>query len=250
VLNAVRSEIHSEQPIPAIPSHMQNSETANSESVFISSRDDQCPKCGQPVCQNDYITFGDGKLLCARCVGIDTLVFLGSGDVALTRRAAAHTGKKYPVFKFNRTRKRNERQGVLVTQVALDLAKLECEADAADRERKQAGAAKRRDKQDVAYRATFARRIRELYPSAPVAVEVPIAEHACKKYSGRVGRSAAAKELLAQYVDLAVRAHIRHALTAYDQILAGEGDREDARAQVIGKVNEIAAQWKCGRFVL
>jgi hypothetical protein len=38
-----------------------------------------------------------------------------------------------------------------------------------------------------------------------------IAEHACKKYSDRVGRSAAARDLDAVAIELAARAHVQHA---------------------------------------
>jgi hypothetical protein len=39
----------------------------------------------------------------------------------------------------------------------------------------------------------FAKRIRELFPACPAERELQIAEHACRKYSGRIGRSAAAR---------------------------------------------------------
>ena len=59
----------------------------------------------------------------------------------------------------------------------------------------------------------FARRIGELFPGCPCDDQDLIAEHACRKYSGRVGRSAAAKELDSEAVQLAVRAHVRHVHT-------------------------------------
>jgi len=37
-----------------------------------------------------------------------------------------------------------------------------------------------------------------------------IVVHACRRYSGRVGRSAAAKEFRVEAIDLAVRAHVLH----------------------------------------
>ena len=39
------------------------------------------------------------------------------------------------------------------------------------------------------------------------------------KYSGPVGRSAAAKDLSEKTVELAVKAHVRHAETDYDHFL-------------------------------
>ncbi|MBW1803359.1 MAG: DUF2293 domain-containing protein, partial [Deltaproteobacteria bacterium] len=38
-----------------------------------------------------------------------------------------------------------------------------------------------------------------------------IAEHACRKYSGRIGRTASAKSLDEEAAKLAIIAHIRHA---------------------------------------
>lgn len=216
----------------------------NTVNVFLSSRESKCSKCARQIGIGDRITLDEINAICAQCAGIADLVFLPSGDTALTRRATLHTGKKYPVLKFSKARKRNERQGVLVTQEAIDQAKLECEADASEREGKQAVAAKRREKQDAEYRSAFAGRIRELYPSAPAGVEEPIADHACRKYSGRVGRSAAAKKLFAETVDLAVRAHIRHSHTKYDSLFSKGFEKENARREVRDKVDEVAARWR------
>ena len=58
--------------------------------------------------------------------------------------------------------------------------------------------------------ATFAQRVGDLFPGCPIEEQRAIGEHACEKYSGRIGRRAAAKELQASAADLAVRAHIRH----------------------------------------
>jgi hypothetical protein len=46
------------------------------------------------------------------------------------------------------------------------------------------------------------------YPACPPDADLAIAEHACEKYSGRVGRSSAAKDLSQDAIDLAVRAHV------------------------------------------
>jgi len=68
--------------------------------------------------------------------------------------------------------------------------------------------------------------------------------HACQKYSGRVGRSAAAKSLDEQAVRLAVIAHIRHECTDYDRILNRLQDRYEARRTVQEKVERVLAQWQ------
>ena len=70
-----------------------------------------------------------------------------------------------------------------------------------------------------------------------------MAEHACLKYSDRVGRTAAAKALDEKAVRLAVIAHIRHVETPYDALLGQGVDRREARAEVAGQVEQIVAAW-------
>jgi hypothetical protein len=82
-----------------------------------------------------------------------------------------------------------------------------------------------------------------LYPRCPPGRERLIAEHACLKYSGRVGRSAAAKSLDSEAVDLAVLAHVRHRETNYDELLAHGHDRLDARRRVEDQVDRVLSRW-------
>ena len=97
---------------------------------------------------------------------------------------------------------------------------------------------------NLTYLQQFAARVRELYPACPAGREMVIAEHACQKYSGRVGRSAGAKALDEQAVRLAVTAHIRHAETHYDDLLSLGWERPLARAEVKDKVAEMLALWR------
>ena len=71
-----------------------------------------------------------------------------------------------------------------------------------------------------------------------------IAEHACAKYRGRVGRSAAVKALDEQAIRLAVIAHIRHVETQYDKLLMSGYDRVYARFNVEEKVQSILMKWQ------
>lgn len=80
-------------------------------------------------------------------------------------------------------------------------------------------------------------------PDPPRDAQHAIAEHACQKYSGRVGRSAAAKELDVKAVELAVRAHVRHAHTPYDRLLAQGADRGEARREVASRVEGVLERW-------
>ncbi len=65
-----------------------------------------------------------------------------------------------------------------------------------------------------------------------------------RKYSGRVGRSAAAKDLGREAVQSAVLAHIRHTETDYDGFLSAGFYRAEARARVRSDVFRIARKWE------
>jgi hypothetical protein len=97
---------------------------------------------------------------------------------------------------------------------------------------------------DDQYVVRFAERVRGLYPGCPQGREKQIAEHACRKYSGRVGRSAAAKDFDEQAVRLAVVAHVRHTETEYDALLVGGWDRKEARARVNEEVSMVVGAWR------
>ena len=56
---------------------------------------------------------------CLDCVGLDGLEFLPAGDALLSRRAKAKSARYAVVVRFSRTRRRYERQGLLVEPAAL-----------------------------------------------------------------------------------------------------------------------------------
>jgi hypothetical protein len=213
--------------------------------VFISTRESTCGECGENLGSKAWITLaGEKGALCLACADLDHLVFLPSGDAALTRRAKKHSTLSAVVLKWSRARKRYERQGLLVEEQALEKAEEECLADSEVRERRKEREALRRAGVDRQYVEQFARRVRELFPACPAGREMAIAEHACLKYSGRVGRSASAKSLDEEAVRLAVTAHIRHRETEYDRLLALGHDRRQARAQVEPAVRRVLNLWK------
>ena len=215
--------------------------------VFFSNRDSICGECGEELGRGDFITLTEDRNrrpLCLTCSDLDHLIYLPSGDAALTRRARKYSILSAVVLKFSKARKRNERQGLLVEPQALEKSECECLADNEVRARRRERVAKRRKEMDRNYVKQFAERVRELFPGCPPGREVVIAEHACLKYSGRVGRSAAAKEFSEYAVRLAVIAHIRHAETEYDQYLADYYDRQDAREQVKDKVDSVLSKWR------
>jgi hypothetical protein len=223
---------------------MQNS--GNEElKVFIARRSSVCGECGENLGQHAWITLaGEKGALCLACADLDHLLFLPAGDAALTRRARKHSRLAAVVLEWSRTRKQYERQGLLVEAGALEKAEQECLADDEVRQRRREREAARRAECDRQYVSRFAARVRELFPRCPAGREWDIAEHACLKYSGRVGRSASAKALDEPAVRLAVVAHVRHQETEYDELLARGDDRWEARAAVQHAVAVVLEQWQ------
>ena len=212
--------------------------------VFITTRESTCDECGEDLGRRAWITLMEDKgALCLTCADLDHLIFLPAGDAALTRRSRKYSTLAAVVLKWSRARKRYERQGLLVEAQALEQAEVECLADSEARARRRERAAERRAEVDRQYVERFSARVRELFPGCPTGREVTIAEHACLKYSGRVGRSAAAKDLDENAVRLAVLAHIRHVETPYDTLLAQGIERWDARTQVDRVVDRVLTDW-------
>jgi hypothetical protein len=204
-------------------------ETTTELKVFIATSDPTCADCGEQLGRSAWITLVENKgALCLSCADLDHLVFLPTGSAALTRRAHKHSRLSAVVLKWSQARKRYERQGLLVEAPALEQAERECLADGEARERRRERESVRRADLDQKFVERFAAGVRELFPSCPPGRETVIAEHACLKYSGRVGRSAAAKRFDEMAVRLAVRAHIRHTETEYDSLLARGHERGDA----------------------
>jgi hypothetical protein len=217
----------------------------NQLKVFISSRESTCSECRENLGSHAWITLaGDRGALCLTCAGLDHLVFLPSGDPALTRRTKKNSRLHAVVLKWARARKRYERQGLLVEEDALERAETECLADAEIRQAKRIRDAERRDILNKEYVKRYSEQIRRCYPHMPSGLEVKIAEHACLKYSGRVGRSEAAKRFDEESVTLAVVAHVRHTKTAYDDLLMRGMDRHDARTLVRDKIDRVLEQWQ------
>ena len=60
---------------------------------------------------------------CLRCVGLNHLVFLPAGDASLTRRAKKNSKLSAVVVRYSQSRRRYERQGLLIEERALDHAR-------------------------------------------------------------------------------------------------------------------------------
>jgi hypothetical protein len=71
---------------------MPNSSDKAELKVFISNRESKCDDCGEELGRQAWITLEENKgALCLACADLDELVFLPTGDAALTRRARKHS---------------------------------------------------------------------------------------------------------------------------------------------------------------
>lgn len=212
--------------------------------VFEILRDARCSECGAGLERGGFLLMEAGQPLCLPCARLGDLEYLPAGDTALTRRAAKYSGRSAVVVRFSRSRKRYERQGILVEPEALEKAERECALDSGERTRERARAAAARAEEDRKLTARMAERILALFPGCPPPEAAEIAAHAAVRGSGRVGRTAAGRALDEQAVTAAVAAAVRHRHTGYDALLLSGCDRALARERFAGRVREILAGWR------
>lgn len=208
------------------------------------SEEGKCSECGAELVRGDLLFMEKGQPLCLVCADLDHLVFLPSGDMALSRRARKHSSLSAVVVRFNRPRKRYERQGLLVAAEALDKAEEECAVDASERAAARKQAAIRRVDEDREFVTGMTTAILGQFPACPADEARNIAAHTARRGSGRVGRSAAGRELNPQAIKLAVIAHIRHEHTNYDHLLMQGAARLEARTLVRDKIDQVLEKWR------
>lgn len=75
-----------------------------------------CHRCGG---SGDLLMMEAAGPACLRCAGLDDLAYLPAGDALLSRRAKAKSSRHAVVVRFSKTRRRYERQGLLVEPQAL-----------------------------------------------------------------------------------------------------------------------------------
>ena len=211
--------------------------------VFWIVKDTECSECREALGKGRFLRLEGDKALCMECADLDHLEFLPRGDTAVTRRASKYSKLRAVVVRWSHTRKRYERQGILAHAEAIRRAEEESLADADLRARRQERAAECRLIEDEKFVSEFGQAIRAHYPGCPAQEATQIAQHACRKYSGRVGRTAAAKEFDETAIRLAVVAHVRHVHTDYDALLMKCDDRKMARARVRDEVSAVVDEW-------
>jgi hypothetical protein len=104
--------------------HLAEKASRAPDLVVIQPLNDEwkCNRCGGT---GDLLVMENPGPACLRCVGLDDLAFLGAGDALLTRRAKAKSPRHAVVVRFSRSRRRYERQGLLVEPQALAQAQRE-----------------------------------------------------------------------------------------------------------------------------
>jgi hypothetical protein len=210
--------------------------------VVVSPLNDwTCTGCGGT---GDFLIMEDPGPVCLTCADMDHLTFLPSGDAALTRRAKKASGLSAVVVRFSRSRKRYERQGVLVEEGALAQAEEQCLADEEVRRRRRERDRERRADEDLEFQDRMGQEIVRLFPGCPVDRAAAIARHAGTRGSGRLGRSAAGRALDEQAVTLAVVASVRHVDTPYDELLMTGVPRETARDRVRADIDRVLDSWR------
>ena len=84
-----------------------------------------CHRCGG---SGDFLMMENPGSVCLRCMGLHYLEFLPAGDALLSRRVKAKSTRFAVVVRFSRSRRRYERQGLLVEPQALSDVQRELEA--------------------------------------------------------------------------------------------------------------------------
>ena len=211
---------------------------------LIGRKDSQCSGCQQELEKGSLLTVENGKGLCMECADLDHLVWLPSGDAALTRRAKKYSKLWAVVVKFSRARGRYERQGLLVEEEALAQAEKECEADQGVREARREYEAERRSEHDKALVQQMQSRLLEIFPGCTEKDAGRIASHTGQRGSGRVGRSAAGRNLDEEALRLAAVAYVRHHYTNYDELLMSGMERTHARGCVRERIESVLNRWE------
>ncbi|MFB4314286.1 DUF2293 domain-containing protein [Actinomadura sp. 21ATH] len=207
--------------------------------AMVPDKDWTCASCRGT---GAYLVMEDDEPICLAC----HLVFLPAGNAALSRRAKKESGLAAVVVRLDRRRKRYRRQGILVEERALARAEEQCLADDDARARRRERDRERRADRDVEFQGRLAAEIVRLYPGCPAERAEAIALHAGQRGSGRVGRTAAGRELDTDAVRLAVIASVRHLDTGYDAMLMAGVPRREARDRIRATVDAVLDGWRRG----
>ncbi len=102
-------------------------EKSNEPVVYIIASESKCSQCKKDMAKGSFLMMDEDNPYCISCTVYKDLVFLPAGNALLTRRTKKYSSQSVVVVKFSRARKRYERQGLLVTEKALQKAQNELE---------------------------------------------------------------------------------------------------------------------------
>lgn len=210
----------------------------------LTSESSACIECSETLRKGDLFLLEQQEPVCLECADMAHLEFLPSGDATLTRRARKHSPLSAIVNRFNRRRKRYERQGILVTSESIDAAHAQNASDEMQRAKAREKAVIRRGKQDQELVQEMTKLILDQYPGCSPDEAHQIAEHTALRGSGRVGRSAAGRSLEPEAIGLAVAAWIRHQHTNYDELLMSGVERRAAREEIRDTQRNVLRNWR------
>lgn len=217
------------------------------QNIFITKKQKlHCAKCQKPIPVGEMFVAEkeEGRGTCFSCSPFSSYTLLPPGNAALTRRSKKHSALCAVLLYWNQKRRRYERRGQYVEAIAIIKAQEECDNDKELREQKNKKAAIKRDILDKEYIQNFGQAIRLQFPNCPPLREYKIAEHACEKNSGRVGRTAHAKQFDLNMIELAVIAHIRHVETNYDTQFGKGQQKNEIRANLKNTIDNILNSWR------
>lgn len=91
--------------------------------VFELSRGSECSLCKQELGKGNIVRLEERNseklALCRSCAKLDHLWILLAGNAKLTRLAAKYAKERYVILRWSNTRKRYERQGLLIDELAV-----------------------------------------------------------------------------------------------------------------------------------
>lgn len=93
--------------------------------AFSILKPSQCSQCQEELGKGRLIYVEGEQSFCLSCAGFGDLVFLPRGDASLTRSVTQRSKVSLVVVRFSRTRKRYEREGILVEEHAFQKAEEE-----------------------------------------------------------------------------------------------------------------------------
>jgi hypothetical protein len=221
-----------------------SSSTSKELVVFSILRESRCKECNKELWKGNFLFMEADRPLCLSCADLDHLTYLPSGDAALTRRAKKYSPLFAVVVRFSRSRGRYERQGILISEAALEQAEEECLADSEQRARRRERDEVRRAEYDRDLIVHMAGVILKLFPGCPPKEARTIAEHTARRGSGRVGCTSAGQSLEEGALTAAVIASIRHRHTRYDELLMSGYSRTDARGSIREDLDHVLETWR------